>query len=233
MRIACLALSALWAAMPAMGRADAWQPSEEKKYSPRLAMGVRSGYSWGLGDVDSSMALKDVMAFQIPVQLDVGLRFHPEYSVGVYASYGFSRPTGATKDLCDAYGVSCSASGVRAGVQVLRYFSERSQPSPLWRDPHHSEDESSYWLGVGLGYDAITVSMSGGGGSTDVTASGIEWNVAAGFDFYTGPRSTMGLYASLSVARFTDLKAGGTSGTISDQKLHEWLTLGLHAEYGR
>jgi hypothetical protein len=230
MRIVFVALAALCAGVPARGLAEG---AESTPYSARLVVGVRSGYSWALGDVDSSTSLRDVVAYQIPVQLDVGLRFSPELSVGLYGSYGFSSPAGATKDTCDGFGLSCSANAVRGGIQLTRYYSERSERNPLWRDPRNYYDETSYWLSVGLGYDAIKVTMSGPGGSGDITATGFEAIAAAGFDFYTSPRSTMGFFVSASVARFTTLKSSIGTGSIDGQRYHEWITLGLHAEWGR
>lgn len=229
MRMVLVALAGLCAMAPARAPAEAWQPMEARPYAPHFTVGVRSGYSWGLGDIDSSTALSDAVGYQVPVQLDVGWRFSPSLSIGAYASYGFARPTGLTKETCDSFRLSCSASALRAGLQLLTYSSAGGRErSPLWRDPR-ARDENSTWLGVGIGYDSITVTM----GDADLTATGFEWVAQGGIDFYTGPRSTLGVFASVSVARFTRIDAGGTSGTISGQRLHEWITLGLRGEFGR
>src|SRR5512138_1739359 len=133
MRMTFLAAVLLAAAVPGAARPDPWQQSEERPYSPHLVVGVRSGYSWGLGDLDASTSLRDAVGFQIPVQLDVGLRLLPEISIGGYVSYGFSRPTGATKDQCDSFGLSCSASALRFGGQLLWYLSDGGGTSgSLW-----------------------------------------------------------------------------------------------------
>jgi hypothetical protein len=233
MRIALVALVALCAGVPARGRADPWQTAGEKSSSPRVVIGVRSGYSWGLGDVNSALALKDAMGFQIPVQLDLGLRLIPEISFGAYVSYGFSQPTGSMKELCDSPGLSCSASALRAGVQFIWYLSQRGEPSPFLRDPRHGDDEDSGWVGIGAGYDSIRGTISAGSTSMDLEASGLEAFAQLGVDFYTTQRSALGLYVQASVGRFTDVQVGGTSGPDSTPRLHEWITLGLRGEFGR
>lgn len=234
MRTVFLALAALGALVPGTARPDPWQQSEEKPYAPHLVVGVRSGYSWGLGDVDRSTPLRDAVGFQIPVQLDVGLRVLPEISIGGYVSYGFSRPTGATKDQCDSFRLSCSASALRFGGQLLWYLSDGGAPSgSLWRDPHHGRSDTSGWVGVGAGYDSIRATISGPGGTFDLAASGLEAFVQGGIDLYETPRTALALYAQLSVGRFTTGEVSSTSQTISDQAFHEWLTVGLQFEVGR
>jgi hypothetical protein len=234
MRTLFLALAALGAAVPGLARPDPWQQAEERPYAPHFVVGVRSGYSWGLGDVAASMSLRDFVGFQVPVQLDVGFRLTPELLLGGYASYGFSRPTGATKDLCDGAGVSCSASALRGGVQLVWYLSDAgSQSASLWRDPRHGRDDTSGWVGFGAGYDSIKANVSGPGGSVDLSVSGLEAFVQGGIDVYATRRSALALYAQISIGRFTSGEVGGTSGTLSEQRFHEWLTVGLQAEFGR
>jgi hypothetical protein len=231
MRLWAVTLSIAAAAVaPRAARAGTWQPREEPRYVSRLVLGVSSGYAYGLGDIDSSTALQDAVGFQVPVQLDIGWRFHPEFSVGVYGAYGFSRPTGAMKASCDQNDLSCSANTIRAGVQLVRYFpSAPSESSPVWNDPSRRDVLNSAWLGVGLGYESITVGI----GNVDLTATGYEASAQGGVNLHETPSSSLGLFVAVSVARFTYLKSAVASGSLSEQRLHEWITIGLRAEFSR
>lgn len=232
MRRVLVTLSVICAMAPARAPAEAWQPMERGGQT-RFTVGVRSGYSWGLGDADGSESMKDFVGYQIPVQLDLGWRFVPDVALGAYLSYGFAGATGATKDLCDAANLSCPARALRAGVQLVKTWPARHGGGDgIWRDPR-TRDQISKWLGLGLGYDAVTLTMENSvGTSEDMKVSGIEWTAQGGFDFYSTSASSLGLFASISLARFTTLESSGTSGSISNTKLHEWLTVGLRGEFG-
>ncbi len=202
MRKMCSVLLALFVLAPAAARAQ-------------LSVGARTGYAIPLGDADGSAAMSDVVSGQIPLHLDVDYRWN-QLSAGGYLSYGFGDVAGATKDLCNAFGASCSSSTLRIGAQLA------------WRfDPQPPAGVVGSWVGLGLGYDAVTLKLA----STDVTMSGTELIFQGGYDWQIGQSGSLGAFASFSLGQYSEI-SGPVSGTISDKKMHEWLTLGIRGSFG-
>jgi outer membrane protein with beta-barrel domain len=204
MRRSCSFLLALAVLVPAAAQAQ-W------------TIGARTGYAIPLGDADGSAAMSDITTGQIPLQLDIGYRLpNTALTLGGYVSYGFGSAAGLTKDACDFAGESCSTSTFRIGAQLLYSLAQPNQTTLPW-------------IGVGLGYDSLKLSASGG----DVTTSGIEFILQGGLDWRLSPQFTLGGFASLSFGQYNDISdSTGTSGSITDKRTHEWLTIGIRGAFG-
>lgn len=176
-------------------------------------VGVRSGYALRFGDVDAGRPMSDLVTGQIPLQLEAGYRFKA-LTLSGFASYGFGSVSGATKDLCDAAGQSCSSSSLRIGGQLLYAFGR-----PV--------DQVEPWIGAGIGYEDIRVKRY-----TTTTWSGSEWLILeGGVDWRFGTAWSMGAFASASLGTYTNVDGGGGAGVIQERQLHEWVTLGLRGTF--
>jgi hypothetical protein len=176
-------------------------------------IGLRSGYAFAMGDMDASIKFSDFTAGQIPIQIDLGYRMQ-SFTFGGYFSYGFGSVAGLTKDLCDLAASDCSTSSVRFGGQVLwSLAAPGAQTVP--------------WLGVGLGYDSVKLKAEG-----DATISGVELPLQGGLDWRVGQSSFVGLFASFSIGRYTDMKTDEGSASIAETRVHQWLTIGVRANFG-
>jgi hypothetical protein len=180
------------------------------------SLGARTGYAIPLGDADGTAKMSDTVSGQIPLQLDIGYRLaNTQLTLGGYFSYGFGSVAGTTQDLCDLNNVSCSSSSLRVGVQMLYALATPQEPTQPW-------------IGLGLGYDSITVS-----GVNDVTISGTEFlNFQGGMDWKVGATGSLGAFASFSLGQYSDISGSGFSGTLADKKMHQWLTVGLRGSFG-
>jgi hypothetical protein len=206
-------LVVLAALVPALAQAQYAPPGAPS--ATGVQIGLRTGYSIPLGDIDGSASMSDVTTGHLPLQLDVGYRTG-NLVVGGYLSYGFGRVAGATKDLCDFAGTSCSTRTFRLGGQLLFLLDSA---------PGHARP----WLGVGLGYDSIQANL----GSEDLTAKGAEVPFQGGIDWPLGTGGAFGIFGSLGLGRYTTLdSSAGGSGEIGETKMHSWLTLGLRATFG-
>jgi hypothetical protein len=173
--------------------------------------------------------MSDGIAGQIPLWLDVGYRALPELFVGAYFQYGFGFMGDLFDESCDVDGIDCSASDVRLGVQVHYHIM-----------PFQSVDP---WVGLGLGYEWLTLGAEGGGLETSTTARGFEFaNFQAGADFLVGPKAAVGPFISFSLGQYSDASfdcspataCGGFSGIdgdIENKALHEWLVLGVRGDF--
>jgi hypothetical protein len=201
MRRTCLLALGLALLLPRPSRAD-WVAS------------VRAGYAYPFGEADGATRIRDLVTGQIVPQLELGYRFKA-LLVGGYVSYGFGSVSGAMKAACDLAGQSCSSTSLRIGGHLRYAFGQVA-------------DAGEPWIGLGLGYEAITVKRP----TTTITERGSEWGVLdGGFDWRVGPSTTIGPFASLSVGTYTSIEGGGSSGDIFDRRFHEWLTLGLRGTF--
>jgi hypothetical protein len=205
MRSFCLSLGVLAVLVPAAAQAQ-W------------TVGARTGYAIALGDAGGNLKMTDMTNGQIPLQLDVGYRLaNVPLTIGGYFSYGFGSTAGNFKNTCDALGESCSSSSLRVGAQLSYSFA----------DP---KEQMAPWIGAGLGYDKLTVTEAG----QDLNLTGWEFLILqAGLDWRLAPQFTLGGFASFSLAQYSDLEIPGVgSGSISDKKMHEWLTFGIRGAFG-
>lgn len=191
---------------------------------------LRVGYGIALGEVSEGSDLNDGIAGQMPFWLDLGYRVTPQLMLGVYGSYGIGFAGGEVGDTCDAADdvVDCSAHDIRLGLQAQFHLK-----------PDESIDP---WLGVGVGYEWMTISMEGGGAELDMTASGFEFvNLQAGVDFRIKPTFSLGPFIAFSFAQFSDVSSDCTSpvpgvcpdteGEIEDKAVHEWFFIGARGTF--
>jgi hypothetical protein len=201
-------------------------------------LGARVGYGIPLGETDDGYDLSDGIAGMIPLQLDVGYRVTSALSLGGYLMYGFGFAGDDISRSCDevddfpGVSASCYTHDVRLGIQALYHFSPKKNLDP--------------WLGVGLGYEWLTLGfeLSGGGEEVDmsVTGKGFEFiNLQGGLDFTLTPGFALGPFLSFSVGQYSSsssscsgsLCEGSDSGDgdIDDKALHHWLLLGIRGTF--
>lgn len=157
----------------------------------QLSLGVRVGYAKPSGDLSKN----DLVASQIPVQLDLDYRLFLGLTVGVYGSYGSSGVDGAEAG-CSATGVDCTGRIIRAGVQATWTL-----PLPLVKP----------WVGAGVGYEWARIARSN---AKALTASGLEaFNGQLGVDLSLG-YFRVGPFLTYTLSKYdASTLADGTVGT--------------------
>jgi hypothetical protein len=182
-----------------------------------------------VGDATSQPndTLANRYAWQVPVVVDLGMRFARNYFVGGYLGIGFGS-TGSDARLERACSddnedfdddIVCSAVTLRAGVELQYSFSPDQRLNP--------------WVGYGFGFEAASAKLSdhARGYEETVTSSGLTYaQLSAGFDL----RHAVGFGPFLEAAvgsfhRVTTDSAAAitTSRPIDDPALHVWLMLGV------
>lgn len=178
-------------------------------------IGFRVGYAIPLGDASGgtpSTPLSDLVSGMVPLQLDVGYRINGRWMAGAYAQYGFAfakdRACGGDPS------VSCSAHDIRVGAEGQYHLMPVSVIDP--------------WVGLGIGYEWLTVTASAGGISASATTRGMEFfNVSAGADYKLDPKLGVGPFIGLSVGQYSS--SGGFD--IPDKSLHMWLSFGMRGVF--
>jgi hypothetical protein len=194
----------------------------------QVVLGARLGVAVGMGDVGGgygdSLAMSDWTRGQVPLQLEMLFKATPQLAIGPYFSYGWARlGHDLESQVCDVPGIACSASIVRLGVEALYTIPQRGQFEP--------------WLGFGLGYEWSKLHASGAGVSGEIKFSGLEFlNLQVGGDFKVSRRFGLGPFMKLAFARYSNADATGDfSGMgptdIPDEKVHEWLEIGVRGAF--
>ena len=185
----------------------------------KIKLGLRLGYGLPFGSAEDGAKLKDGFSGQIPIWIDAGYMVTPNILVGLYGQYGFV----SVKE-CRT-GADCSAHDIRFGVQGQYHLSPAESIDP--------------WLGLGIGYEILSESLSGGGSTADVSFKGFEFlNLQGGADFKVANALSVGPFLSFSLGQYSSEKISGfgapidRDGSVDKTALHEWLTLGVKGTFG-
>jgi hypothetical protein len=180
-----------------------------------LEVTVGFGYDQGFGFVgDGIPRLQDTGAAGGAVELGVGWRIEPHFTVGVYGS-------GSAHAAGDAVPSGARAYGATAGFMV----SYHGRPSARL-DP---------WLGVGLGWRAYWVEGARGG---DVLAGLDLPRIQVGVDYGLGDRMSVSPVLGVSLAQFVSHKPGAGSAyrDVTDSRKAAFVfggVLGRFEAFGR
>jgi hypothetical protein len=201
-------------------------------------LGARLGYGIPTGELTEYVDLSYGISEMVPLQLDLGYRVSPAFSIGGYVMYGVGFAGDSISRVCHQYDdhpgfrASCTAHDVRLGIQVQYHFLPKKTLDP--------------WLGAGLGYEWLEwgTDLSGGGMRTEtsVTARGFEIiNLQGGLDFKVAPGLALGPFLSFSIGQYSSLN-GSCSGDDCDDftragddpggnAAHQWLLLGVRGTF--
>jgi hypothetical protein len=196
----------------------------------QLSLGLRVAYAPAAGsafggfrdaDTGSAMRFSLDLKSQVPVQLDVLYRLLPDLAAGAYASYGFGQVAPDALDGACMAGspFECSATVVRAGLQVLYTLSRTAAPVVPW-------------VGAGAGWEWTTLEASRAGRTLRARMDGLELlDLQLGVDYRATPRIGVGPYVGYSFGWYRVARVGDLKGLeVSERALHSWISLGLRGQ---
>jgi len=178
-------------------------------------IGLRTGFAVPFGKIDgtASGSLSDLFTGFIPIGIDLGWRFTPNFSAGLAGKYAFGITTNCPS------GDRCSGHDVSLGLE-LRYH---VQPDQRF-DP---------WVGIGAGYEWLSVSETSGGNTVNVGADGFEFvHAQVGADFTVSNNVRIGPFVQLTLGQYKSENASVNGGPtrfvdVTNKALHEFLTFGV------
>ncbi len=94
----------------------------------------------------------------------------------------------------------------------------------------------SPWVGLGVGYEILSLNESfAGGDTTSLNAGGVDVDVSAGFDLNVG-RLQFGPYAEFRFGKYSSVTESVDDIDVADADIaqtewHEWIMLGLRGRY--
>ena len=185
---------------------------------PGLDIAVRFGFAYPFGKVtgDPGDGLSQGFSGAVPIVLEAGYRINAYVTVGVLAQLGYALVAENQTTGCGG-SVSCSGSVMRLGIEALFRIPVEGPVVP--------------WLGVGTGYEWLSIDASGYGATDSVGAHGFELaTLQGGGDFHISSSFSLGPFVSFSLARF-DTATGTDSADIQNKALHEWLQIGLKGTF--
>lgn len=197
-----LAVLACALAAPALARDRPPVPRPEEEVTGVIA--VRVGGAVPVGNARARVPMEDLVAIAVPVGLELAARGGAT-TLGFLVEYGH-----AFVPECP-HGRTCSASVIRAGLEVLY----RLSPA----------EKGSGWVGAGLGGESTSVSIAGR--STRYTSFELL-NLQAGHDVPLGP-ILVGPFVGVALAQ--GMEQDGQD--IKSKSPHAWLQVGIRAEVWR
>jgi hypothetical protein len=165
-----------------------------------------------MGSVAQGSTLSDGISGGFPVVIEAAGRINRNISVGLSGQYGYLLTKNCTT------GVTCSAADYQVLVEGIYNARMGSTIDP--------------WVGVGIGWEKLSLSESAGAASQSVDASG--WGLASvqvGGNFLAAPQVEVGPFLSFSVGKYGSASAGGYSGDIMNTAFHEWLQIGVRGTF--
>jgi hypothetical protein len=188
----------------------AFAPSAQAQF----ALDLKLGYALPVGDATLNNPLSDGISGALPIGIDARYKFTPNLSAGVYFQYA-----PAFVKNCDP-GTSCSASGVRLGIEAVYAFMPDAGFNP--------------WVSLGTGWEWATFKQSAGGLDGSATLDGWEYfNIQVGGDFALSKMFSVGPYVGFSGGTYTTLSnsSGGTNASVSipsaNRAFHGWFQFGV------
>ena len=154
--------------------------------------------------------MSDAIAGAIPLHLDATYAITPGFNAGLYVSYGLGMK--GSKESAD------SASTMAYGLQANLLF-------------------PGGWAGVFGGLESVKMGAKATTSQPALTAtvSGWQAGLQGGADWTVAPSFVVGPFASFAMGKYTGMKAesGGQSFSqdITEQAMHQWLTLGLRGSF--
>jgi Autotransporter beta-domain len=181
-----------------------------------LQIGMRGAISAPFGNVESGTPLDAVVSSFLPVSTEIGYRFDGHFYAGVYGEYGFvntSCPSGLDG--------TCSSHSLGFGLEGRYHFLPGRTLNP--------------WVGLALGYEALSMSQNGANDTLTATASGLLLRAEFGVDLFAIPRLAIGLFVSASAGDFlTETVNSHGEGDFShsvDGGTHAYLQAGVRVTF--
>jgi hypothetical protein len=215
---------------PALGRSS----TPVRGVSPGFEGGLRVGIGLPVGRAGrnvldgSARKVGDVAPWRAPIWIDAGYRASALLSYGAYGQLG----VGGAGDSCTG---KCNWADLRLGVQLGFHFAPERSLSP--------------WLGIGAGYEWLSVKSLSSVDTGDVAGvvpfgstellGGPELGAQAGLDFQVDDTLRVGPYAAVSVGdylgdSFKCQPAGfacPSGSSIDGSGVHAWLGVGVRGSY--
>jgi hypothetical protein len=190
---------------------------------PGLDLGVRLGYALPFGNTSGSEKLSDGISGAVPIVLEAGYRINANFTVGALFQYGIAQVKENATTMCGG-AISCSGSVIRLGIEGLYNFNLDTPLTP--------------WVGLGTGYEWMSIDISGMGASGSAGTRGLEFlTLHAGGDYRLSQQLSVGPFLSFSIAQYSTVTAQlpgqpSTSADVTDKSMHEWLQLGVRGKFG-
>jgi hypothetical protein len=205
--------------VPTAARAEEPAPDDR----PGIDLSVRTGFAipFGKADGDAANPLGNELTGGIPIVLEGAARITPMISAGLLFQYVPLLVKNTAENMCGE-GVSCSGAAYHLGAEFLLHFPQ-SGFAP--------------WIGLGAGYEWLSLTASEAGMSGTAGANGFEFlMLQAGVDVRLAPQFSLGGFVMLSFTQYENesvtYEGDNVSTDVTNTSVHEWLVFGVRGTVG-
>jgi len=212
------------------------RPTTDGDAKRGIEVGARMGVGGAAGPAlysdrnQQNEQLTDSGHIVVPVFVDIGYRVTKHVYFGGFGEGAWAAPKSGAKSFCPDNADDCSIRHYVVGGQVRYHFT-----------PDRRFDPS---LGLGLGYQWLTESVTAGPVNSSRTFRGMEW-ITATFtgDYAVAPGVVLGPYITTALGQYTRFSSdvtgagplsGSRSGSIDDvgeKRWHVWASLGIRGAF--
>lgn len=193
--------------------------SERRRQGFELYAGVGGAFAMGSFDAAGELPISDAAAGAVTGMLGVGYRFSPHFYAGGYVEGGVGPVNkDETFAFCeDNSELECSSGVVRYGLEG------RYTVNPA--------DKVAFWMGLGLGGDALNAKAKVKDGETVavISANGTEVLVKGGVNFPVSKQVTADLFIGYARGSLSavEVRVLDESAEVADPGSNGWLSMGL------
>ena len=197
---------------------SAWAQAPAERTGFQLAL--RTGIAIPFGELDKGEKMSDFTSVQVPLIVDVGGKVIPELFLGGYFGFGFGGPGGELADVCSAGDGSCISVGLRLGIEAQYHILPGESVNP--------------WLGYGIGFESLALSISNNGDTASVGSGGLEFaHFMGGVDVRMSRVFGIGPFVDVALGRYSSFSTDDGDGSsishdidTSQRATHGWVMLG-------
>ena len=203
--------------------AAAWAQDPAPDDRPGVDLSVRTGFAipFGKADGTATYALGDELNGGIPIAVEAAARINSMISAGLLFQWVPLLVKDTASNMCGT-SLDCSGSVYHLGAELLFHF-PRAAFVP--------------WVGLGGGFEWLSLSQSTNSASATVSANGFEFlMLQAGADVRLTPQFALGGFVMLSFTQYGNESihqgANSLSVDVTDTSIHEWLLFGVRGTVG-
>ncbi len=171
------------------------------------------GGSFPSGDAAEGIRMDQYFGSQLGLWIEGGARLTPSLGLGLYLDLGVGDVSGDTRTYCDSVGSSCTGSTGRFGVLLRHAFTPYASSTP--------------WIAIGTGYEWSNATLDATNQEL-FNYSGWEMvRLMGGVDLRTSQVFGVGLYAGVSLGRYSSYHDSLGDVSIGGERTHTTVEAGL------
>jgi hypothetical protein len=177
-----------------------------------LAFGV--GVMTPTGNAAAGYDIGNVVGTLFLMEFEAGLRLTPSLMASTVLDVGLGSAGSTERQICRGMGgTDCTAFSTKLGLQLRWAFTPLARNTP--------------WIAAGWGGEWTSVSYDASSSANDLTYTGTEWRLSAGYDFRNNGQAGFGLFLTSGFGDYTEMRDYDGTTVDTQGSSHVWIQAGV------